>query len=154
MRSTYQNGQPKWRQLLECASPLALFEASEAQGRQKSARGLAHSKTLARLFESFLLLTLTCIAQRAVIIRSSAAEGPCSIQLHDVTKETGITFVHTDGSSGNRYIVETVASGLALFDYNNDGKVDIYFLNGAPLKAARRNATTIGGSKIAPESAT
>ena len=39
------------------------------------------------------------------------------IQLRDVTKQTGITFVHTDGSSGQRYIVETVASGLALFDY-------------------------------------
>ncbi len=62
------------------------------------------------------------------------AEAACPIQFHNVTRETGITFVHTDGSSGNRYIVETVASGLALFDYDNDGKVDIYFLNGAPLR--------------------
>ena len=58
------------------------------------------------------------------------------IQLHDITKQTGINFIHTDGSSGNRYIVETVASGLALFDYDNDGLVDIYFLNGAPLPGA------------------
>ena len=64
-----------------------------------------------------------------------ALAGP--IQLHDVTHETGITFVHTDGSSGNRYIVETVASGLALFDYDNDGKIDIYFLNGAPLPGSK-----------------
>src|SRR5262245_18901525 len=64
-----------------------------------------------------------------------ALAGP--IQLHDVTRETGITFVHTDGSSGNRYIVETVASGLALFDYDNDGKIDIYFLNGAPLRGTK-----------------
>ena len=63
------------------------------------------------------------------------------IQLQDVTRETGITFVHTDGSSGNRYIVETVASGLALFDYDKDGDVDIYFLNGAPLR---------GSSSVAP----
>ena len=54
--------------------------------------------------------------------------------LKDVTKETGIAFVHADGSSGQRYIVETVASGLALFDYNNDGKIDIYFLSGGALK--------------------
>ncbi|KKK86932.1 hypothetical protein LCGC14_2758300, partial [marine sediment metagenome] len=32
-----------------------------------------------------------------------------------------------------RYIVETISAGLALFDYDRDGDVDIYFLNGAPL---------------------
>jgi len=57
-----------------------------------------------------------------------------TILLKDVTKETGITFVHADGSSGQYYIIESVASGLALFDYNNDGKIDIYFLSGGALK--------------------
>ncbi len=60
-----------------------------------------------------------------------------AIVLRDVTKDTGITFKHTDGSSGRYYIVESVSSGLALFDYDNDGDVDIYFLNGAPLKGTR-----------------
>src|ERR1043166_8774023 len=67
----------------------------------------------------------------------AAAESKCPIQLRDVTRQTGISFVHTDGSSGRHYIVETVASGLALLDYNGDGYVDIYFLNGAPLPGAR-----------------
>lgn len=58
------------------------------------------------------------------------------IQLQDVSRETGVTFVHTDGSSGSRYIVETVTAGLALFDYDSDGLIDIYFLNGAPLRGA------------------
>jgi len=66
---------------------------------------------------------------------TARAEGP--IVLRDVTRQTGITFVHTDGSSGQRYIVETVSAGLALFDYDGDGDVDIYFLNGAPLKGAK-----------------
>lgn len=60
-----------------------------------------------------------------------------AIVLHDVTKETGITFTHTDGSSGRRYIVESVSAGLALFDYDGDGDVDIYFLNGAPLQGTK-----------------
>ena len=62
---------------------------------------------------------------------------PAAILLRDVTKQTGITFVHTDGSSGRRYIVETVSAGLALFDYDNDGDIDIYFLNGAPLPGTK-----------------
>ena len=63
--------------------------------------------------------------------------GACPILLRDVTEATGITFRHTDGSSGRRYIVETVTAGLALFDYDGDGYIDIYFLNGAPTLGCR-----------------
>lgn len=55
------------------------------------------------------------------------------IQLCDVTAQTGINWRHTDGSSGRRYIVETVTAGLATFDYDGDLWIDVYFLNGAPL---------------------
>ena len=57
-----------------------------------------------------------------------------TIRLTDVTEHTRIGFKHTDGSSGKYYVVETVSAGLALFDYDNDGDVDIYFLNGAPMR--------------------
>ena len=56
-----------------------------------------------------------------------------TLSFRDVTRESGIDFVHTDGSSGKRYIVENVASGLATFDYNGDGHIDIFFLNGLEL---------------------
>ncbi len=62
---------------------------------------------------------------------ADAERGP--ILLHDVTPETGITFQHTDGSSGRLYIVETVASGVATLDYDLDGLLDIYFVNGGAL---------------------
>lgn len=82
-----------------------------------------------KLLGSIALLSL------AWVCICPGAAGP--IVLHDVTSETGIDFIHTDGSSGQRYIVESVASGLALFDYDGDGDVDIYFLNGAPLKGTQ-----------------
>ncbi len=62
-----------------------------------------------------------------------ATPGAAQIVLRDVTAQSGITFKHTDGGCGKRYIMETVSAGLALFDYDRDGDVDIYFLNGAPL---------------------
>ena len=58
------------------------------------------------------------------------------VSFRDVTAETGVTFRHTDGSSGRHYIMETVTAGLALFDYDNDGDVDVYFLSGAPLRGS------------------
>lgn len=60
-----------------------------------------------------------------------------AITLTDVTRESQISFKHTDGSSGRCYIVETVTAGLALFDYDNDGDIDIYFINGGALKGTK-----------------
>lgn len=60
----------------------------------------------------------------------------CAIQLHDVSAESGITFTHSDGSSGRRYVVEAMSTGIATLDYDGDGLVDIYFPNGAPLPGA------------------
>lgn len=74
------------------------------------------------------------VSLKLVLVILSTGSFAEPIQLRDVTQATGINFTHTDGSSGKRYIVETVASGLAVFDYDNDGDVDIYFLNGAPLR--------------------
>ncbi len=59
--------------------------------------------------------------------------GTPPIHFRDATESSGIHFVHNDGSTGKRYIMETVASGLGLIDYNGDGWPDIYFLTGAPL---------------------
>ncbi len=58
-----------------------------------------------------------------------------------MTAQTGITFQHTDGGAGQYHIMETVSAGLALLDYNGDGLIDIYFLNGAPLRGTNASAT-------------
>jgi len=68
--------------------------------------------------------------------QAPAAE-PCPIQLRDVTKLTGVSFKHTHGGSGRMYVFEPMTGGLALFDYDRDGDVDIYFLNGAPLPGTK-----------------
>ena len=70
----------------------------------------------------------------ALLIPLLSTFAASTIRLTDVTENTRIGFKHTDGGSGKYYIMETVSAGLALFDYDNDGDADIYFLNGAPLK--------------------
>jgi hypothetical protein len=66
---------------------------------------------------------------------SPPVAGP--IELRDVSGETGVAFVHTDGGSGKRCIIESVSAGLALFDYDGDGRIDLYFLNGTPLPGTK-----------------
>jgi hypothetical protein len=47
----------------------------------------------------------------------------------DVTKAAGIRFTHTNGSFGKKLLPETMGSGVAVFDYDGDGKQDILFIN-------------------------
>src|ERR687883_277254 len=43
--------------------------------------------------------------------------------------ESGIAWVHINGHSDQRYLPETIGPGVAIFDYNNDGWMDILLVN-------------------------
>ena len=55
------------------------------------------------------------------------------VHFADVTSAAGIHFKHTSGLSGRKYGVEALGSGAAFFDYNGDGHMDLYVVNGADL---------------------
>lgn len=48
----------------------------------------------------------------------------------DATAEAGIDFVHSNGAEGGRYLPETYGSGGAFVDYDSDGLLDIYLVDG------------------------
>ena len=53
----------------------------------------------------------------------------------DATKSAGIGFVNKS-SSEKKYIVESMGGGVAMFDYDNDGRLDIYLVNSYTVEAA------------------
>jgi hypothetical protein len=54
----------------------------------------------------------------------------------DVTEQSGLgTFRHRSGGAQKDYIIETPSGGVAIFDYDNDGRPDIYLLNGSTFAA-------------------
>jgi len=53
-------------------------------------------------------------------------------RLIDVTEKAGVKFQHQALHTSRKYLLETMGSGVALFDCDNDGRLDIFLVNGAP----------------------
>ncbi len=51
----------------------------------------------------------------------------------DITAKSHVIFNGQASHTAKKYLLETMGSGVALFDYDNDGLLDIFFVNGAPL---------------------
>src|SRR5712692_3223315 len=68
----------------------------------------------------------------ALLLLGGAAPSP-EVQFTDVTQAVGIDFKHESSATSNKYLVETMGGGVALLDYDNDGRLDVFFTNGAKL---------------------
>src|ERR1043165_6183580 len=54
-----------------------------------------------------------------------------AVYFEDPSARSGISFVLRNAVSPEKHLIETMAGGVAVFDYDNDGYPDIYFTNGA-----------------------
>lgn len=83
-------------------------------------------------------------------LASEAAQVSSPFTLTDVTELSGIEFKHYYDGHGQRYIIEAVAGGIASFDYDLDGRVDIYFTNGADLPSGQTSVAALDDSQQPP----
>ncbi|GAB5404764.1 MAG: CRTAC1 family protein [Aureliella sp.] len=90
---------------------------------------MVHRKSPGTLMNRRAIVLPTLILS-LVFIDSRAVGAEPGIRFRDVTEQTGIDFVHSDGATGKRYIYEYVSSGMAALDYDGDGLEDLYFLSG------------------------
>jgi hypothetical protein len=67
--------------------------------------------------------------QAPKVIESPAASRPPGIHFTDITKAAGIDFVHVNGAYGERLMPETIGSGAAFIDYDDDGCQDLFLVN-------------------------
>src|SRR5262252_8059698 len=62
-----------------------------------------------------------------------AATPASEVQFTDITQSSGVNFRHENSATSNKYWIETMGGGVALLDYDNDGRLDIFFTNGAKI---------------------
>src|SRR5215831_14340356 len=80
---------------------------------------------------SFLLAALffICAASPNSSIGRPAGENPADI-FTDITDEAGINWRHLNGESEDRFLIEAMGGGVAFLDFDGDGLLDIFFVNG------------------------
>src|SRR5499427_9718314 len=74
-------------------------------------------------------LILTSLLLLFLMGATSAPE----VKFTDITQASGINFKHESSATSSKYLVETMGGGVALLDYDNDGRLDIFFVNGARI---------------------
>ena len=72
----------------------------------------------------------------AALAMASASSTETTVRFVDATRDAGIAFQHINGASPDKHLVETMGSGAAFFDYDNDGWIDLFLVDGGSLADA------------------
>ena len=70
----------------------------------------------------------------AVLLAMLTPPGGQEIRIEEVTGTSGVRYLNVSGEPEKRFIVSSLGAGVGLLDYDQDGDLDLYLMNGAPLE--------------------
>jgi hypothetical protein len=118
---------------LRAQSPLESQKEKPQEGAQSPAKG---GSGTAGVFPPVMDAN-----HRPITVGGTVKTGP--IVFEDIAAKAGLTkWHHQMGMPTKRYIIESIGSGVALLDYDNDGWMDIYLVNGSTMAAIDGKATS------------
>ena len=98
---------------------------------------------------SHLSLLVVFAAASVAGFHSPTNDRILEVRFVDVTRTSGLHFQHRNSATPTKYLIETMTGGVAVLDFDNDGWLDVFFVNGARLKAPQPEGELL--DKSAPE---
>src|SRR5690348_5070219 len=100
-----------------------------------------HLSTLIDALALLALLSAPLMSAQQVSATARHSSETSAIQFQNVIRDSKINFTLKNSVSPQRYSIETMLGGVAVFDYNNDGLPDIFFTNGAAIPSLEKSSS-------------